>query len=263
MKWVKIVGICLLAGPVSAEAPKVSVRPVARLEAQAVTASDQNTAVQEAAPAEQTPKKKGGLFAALRPKSRSDDAPKQSRAESTKSSKTQTGKGICGNPALVGEYVGRVPSKVKGCGLSEAVKVRQVDGIKLSTPAVMDCNTAASLHKWIKSGARPAVGKKGGGLVELQVAASYACRPRNNQKGAKISEHGRGRAIDISGFKLANGETVSLIKGWNTKAYGGILRKMHKSACGPFGTVLGPNVKFHKDHFHFDTARYRNGTYCK
>ena len=45
---------------------------------------------------------------------------------------------------------------------------------------------------------------------------------------------------------------------------GKALKKMHKIACGPFGTVLGPNAnRFHRDHFHFDTARYRSGSYCK
>jgi hypothetical protein len=28
--------------------------------------------------------------------------------------------------------------------------------------------------------------------------------------------------------------------------------------------VLGPNANsFHRDHFHFDTARYRSGSYCR
>jgi hypothetical protein len=39
---------------------------------------------------------------------------------------------------------------------------------------------------------------------------------------------------------------------------------MHKSACGPFGTVLGPDAdKYHKDHFHFDVAKHGNGAYCR
>jgi len=39
---------------------------------------------------------------------------------------------------------------------------------------------------------------------------------------------------------------------------------MHRAACGPFGTVLGPNAdRFHQDHFHFDTARHRSGPYCR
>jgi hypothetical protein len=42
------------------------------------------------------------------------------------------------------------------------------------------------------------------------------------------------------------------------------MRRAHKTACGPFGTVLGPNAdRYHQDHFHFDTARYRSGSYCR
>ena len=33
-------------------------------------------------------------------------------------------------------------------------------------------------------------------VVELHIAASYICRPRNNQRGAKISEHGSGSLTD-------------------------------------------------------------------
>jgi hypothetical protein len=42
------------------------------------------------------------------------------------------------------------------------------------------------------------------------------------------------------------------------------MRRMHRGACGPFGTVLGPEAdRYHQDHFHFDTARYRSGSYCR
>jgi len=42
------------------------------------------------------------------------------------------------------------------------------------------------------------------------------------------------------------------------------LRRLHKGACGVFGTVLGPEAnEAHRDHFHFDFAHRRNGTYCQ
>ncbi len=111
---------------------------------------------------------------------------------------------------------------------------------------------------------RPAVKRRGGGVVSIRVAAHYACRTRNSQPGAKISEHGRGRAIDIAAFTLRNGSTISVLDGWGKRRDGKVLRRMHKAACGPFGTVLGPDAnRFHRDHFHFDTARYRSGSYCK
>lgn len=101
-------------------------------------------------------------------------------------------------------------------------------------------------------------------MREIKVAAHYACRRRNNSKTGKISEHGRGRAIDISGFELANGSEISVLRDWSAGSSSRALQRMHAEACGPFGTVLGPRAnRFHLDHFHFDTARYRNGTYCR
>ena len=34
---------------------------------------------------------------------------------------------------------------------------------------------------------------------------NYACRSRNNVRGARLSEHAFGNALDVAGFKLANG----------------------------------------------------------
>jgi len=101
-------------------------------------------------------------------------------------------------------------------------------------------------------------------VTSLKVAAHYACRTRNSRKGARISEHGKGRAIDIAAFRLDNGDEISVLDDWNSSRKGRILRRLHASACGPFGTVLGPDSdRHHQDHFHFDTARHRNGSYCR
>ncbi|GGE59357.1 hypothetical protein GCM10011517_28810 [Actibacterium pelagium] len=128
----------------------------------------------------------------------------------------------------------------------------------------MDCDTAKALDRWVEKGAKPTVGRLGGGLGQINVIAGYSCRTRNNQAGAKISEHGKGRAIDISGITLANGKTISVLDGWKKRSDRKLLERLHKTACGPFGTVLGPKSdRYHKDHFHFDTARHRGGAYCK
>ena len=171
---------------------------------------------------------------------------------------------VCGDRAIKGTTIPPIAAKLKGCGLDAGVKVTSVDGVMLSTPAIMDCPTATALKTWVAKGVKPAVGKLGGGVDRLQVAAHYSCRPRNNQKGERVSEHGRGRAIDISAIVLKNGVSISVLKGWADRQHGRILKAAHKAACGPFGTVLGPNANaFHKDHFHFDTARYRSGSYCR
>jgi hypothetical protein len=47
-------------------------------------------------------------------------------------------------------------------------------------------------------------------------------------------------------------------------AEGRFLRRLHKGACGPFGTVLGPEAnEAHRDHFHLDLAHRRNSAYCQ
>jgi hypothetical protein len=164
---------------------------------------------------------------------------------------------VCGDLDIQGEEAGPVPGRISGCGIDGAVRVTSVSGVRLSQPALINCPTAKALNNWVRKGVQPAFRKR---VVELRVAAHYACRPRNNQSGAKISEHGRGKAIDISGFVLKNGEIVTVLNDWGSRP----LKKAHRAACGPFGTVLGPNSdRFHRDHFHLDTARHRGGPYCR
>lgn len=170
---------------------------------------------------------------------------------------------VCGDPQIQGDVVGLVPGRISGCGISEAVQVRSVSGVALSQQALMDCTTAKALNRWVNNGVKPALRSKGR-VQELRVAAHYVCRTRNNQRGARISEHGKGRAIDISAFEMDDGEVISVLTHWNARGYRSAMRKMHKTACGPFGTVLGPDSdRFHRDHFHFDTAQYRSGPFCR
>lgn len=167
---------------------------------------------------------------------------------------------VCGDIDIQGEEVGRVPGRIRACGIKDAVRVRSVSGISLSQGALINCRTAKALKRWVDKGVVPAFGR-GDRVVGLKVAAHYSCRTRNNQKGAKVSEHGKGNAIDISGFHLESGRTVTVLEGWNGTAP---LRRIHKAACGPFGTVLGPRAdRYHQDHFHLDTAQHRGGPYCR
>ncbi|NBE06770.1 extensin-like domain-containing protein [Paragemmobacter ruber] len=164
---------------------------------------------------------------------------------------------VCGDPAIRGEELAQITSRVQGCGVEAPVRVTQVDGIRLTTPATIDCATATALKTWINEGMRPAFRRQE--VVELRIAASYICRPRNNRPGAKISEHGRGKAIDISGFILSDGRELSVQGDYNRQ-----MRQAHRAACGIFGTTLGPGSDgYHEDHLHFDTAAHRNGAYCR
>ena len=150
------------------------------------------------------------------------------------------------------------------CGIRDAWVVTEVSGIKLSRPSIMTMQTAEALDIWVRETVIPAVGDRGGGLSELTVAAHYACRTRNSRAGARLSEHAKGRAIDISSVVMKDGSRVTVLNGWGSGRDGQLMRKLHRGACGPFGTVLGPNSdRHHRDHFHFDVADYRNGPYCR
>lgn len=170
---------------------------------------------------------------------------------------------VCGDLDLQGDVVGDYGKSGGGCFIKDAVRLKSVSGVRLSQPSLMTCDTAKSLKTWIENGVQPAFGKQGP-VAELKVAAHYACRTRNNRKGAKLSEHAKGRAIDISAFVMRDGDRVTVLKDWGKGRDGKALAAAHKSACGPFGTVLGPKSdRHHRDHFHVDTARYRSGAYCR
>lgn len=266
--------------PAAAQAPVAVIdplpRPKARPAALAVAAPEPATeqATDAPAAAETAPVVLAGLARSLRPEARPKGLAKRRASEEpaivqAAAVKVQPGgvgilpkKGsLCGDRSIRGETMGRITAKVAGCGIEEPVKVTHVAGVKLSQAALMDCPTALALRAWVEKGLQPNFGRNP--VVELKVAGHYVCRTRNHKKGAKVSEHGKGRAIDISGFTLANGKTISILKGWRGD-YGKAIRAAHKAACGTFGTTLGPGSDgYHEDHLHFDTARYRSGPYCR
>lgn len=171
---------------------------------------------------------------------------------------------VCGVNAIKGSRQQSFGNPGKGCGIADPVQVTSVSGVRLSQPALMDCTTAKALNRWVREGIKPAFAAKGEAVVELKVAAHYVCRTRNHRAGARLSEHSKGRAVDISAFRLESGPEVSVLRGWKGHVWSKALRKVHASACGPFGTVLGPGSDgYHEDHFHVDTARHRSGPYCR
>lgn len=234
--------------PAWAEAPVQSLRPVARPDV-----------AQQAAPAPPA-----AILAPLQRSLRPVKRPRSVRRKAKQRAAQISAGSVCGDPRLQGVPVGMVTGKIAGCGVADAVRLRSVSGVALSQHAVLDCTTARTLRTWVDKTLKPSVGRRGGGVARIRVAAHYACRTRNSQKGARISEHGKGRAIDISGVRLRDGTEIMVLTGWGSGKYGRLMRQLHKGACGPFGTVLGPESdRFHKDHFHFDTARYRSGSYCR
>ncbi|WP_293576125.1 extensin family protein [Phaeobacter sp.] len=170
---------------------------------------------------------------------------------------------VCGDIDIQGEAAGAIAGHLNGCGASDAVRVQSVAGVGLSQQSLMTCETAKALKTWVERDVIKAFGRRDK-VVSLRVAAHYACRTRNNRPGAKLSEHGRAKAIDISGFVLESGRVITVSEGWGARKTRKAMRRIWKKACGPFGTVLGPNAdRYHQDHFHLDVARHRGGPYCR
>ncbi|MGV6804561.1 MAG: extensin-like domain-containing protein [Ruegeria sp.] len=170
---------------------------------------------------------------------------------------------LCNDWTIVGEALKPFAGKYRGCGIGEPVRVYMISDVHLSRSAMMDCKTAVTLKTWIENTAKPAFADQGG-LEEVRILGSYSCRTQNNHPRAQLSEHAKGRAIDISGFRLKNGTLVSILDSWGSAAFGEVMARLHDGACGLFGTVLGPGGdKYHKNHFHFDTAVHRKGPLCR
>ena len=153
-----------------------------------------------------------------------------------------------------------------GCGVANGYRIFASSGVSFSQPATVTCNVANTFNSWLQDAVQPRAAEIfGSKVIAIRIAASYACRPRNNVRGAKLSEHGMGNAIDVSGFTLADGRVISVESDYyGSRANKEFLRTIRSEACGPFHTVLGPGSDAsHNDHLHFDLQKMRSGgPYC-
>ena len=165
-------------------------------------------------------------------------------------------------PNVQKSFVKDSPFK-NGCGWVNSVRLRQFSGAKIS-PIKLSCPMGAGLAMWMAQVVQPAAKKYFGTTVSrVNHLGGYSCR---NIRGSLLSkyinvksEHATANAIDISGFTLANGSKVSILRDWpyRSKKGGGkkakFLRDIHYGACTYFRVVLGPEAnRLHANHFHFD-----------
>jgi hypothetical protein len=148
------------------------------------------------------------------------------------------------------------------CGAADVVRLDAVvmpdkTQVPLMPSAVLRCSMAEAVVHWVRSDMAPAALELGSPLKTIANFDSYDCRGRNRIAGAKISEHGRGNALDIRAVRLANGSTVELTSTGTPHPFRDRLRA---SACARFTTVLGPGSDgYHENHVHVDLAERRNG----
>ena len=138
-----------------------------------------------------------------------------------------------------------------------------VGGTASVTPAAtLACPLVSALDTWMATGIQPAAQRWfGQPVVEIKQISAYSCRSMNGQRGAPISEHAFGNALDIASFTFADGRHVTVQHGWHgTPEERAFLHDVHASACRMFSTVLAPGSNaFHYNHIHVDLARRSSG----
>jgi hypothetical protein len=88
-------------------------------------------------------------------------------------------------------------------------------------------------------------------------AGSYSCRRLYGRTEGAFSEHATADALDITGFRLADGTRISVVRDWESGgAKGRFLRDVRDGSCRLFATTLSPDYNAaHADHLHLDQAQ--------
>jgi hypothetical protein len=167
--------------------------------------------------------------------------------------------------ALTGE-VAIAPSipPIRGpgaCGGEDLVRLEAVllpdrRRVALTPAATMRCTMATAVVNWVRDDVAPLVNALGSEITALDNFDSYQCRGRNGKSGGPLSEHAKANAIDVHGFKLADGRMIELTDRTQPRDFREAI--LH-SACTRFPTVLGPDSDwYHEDHIHLDLIERRS-----
>jgi hypothetical protein len=139
------------------------------------------------------------------------------------------------------------------CRVDTAVRVSRIEAA-LSRPTTMSCAMASRLEEFEREAIQPlAKSELGKRVTSIDHFGSFACRA-NTSRPSRLSEHARGRAIDIAGFRLSDGSRVSVERDWSDSGpKGTFLHRLASKACRYFSVVLTPQSNAdHYNHFHFD-----------
>lgn len=153
----------------------------------------------------------------------------------------------------------RAPRPIEnGCGYPDGVRLRS-DGVSYGGAPLLRCPAAVALVMWERHVLQPEAERLFGRRVTgVQTFGTYACRNVYHRDAGRRSQHATANAIDIAGFTLAGGQTVSVLRDWkDTGAKGAFLHAVRDGACEPFQAVLSPDYNAaHADHLHLDLGRW-------
>ena len=146
------------------------------------------------------------------------------------------------------------------CGYGDGIRLAPAGTreIAFEPPGIVtSCAVAAALLVWEQQVVQPAARRHLGTTVRaVDHAGSYSCRRLYGRDEGPFSEHATADAVDITGFRLAGGRRVSVLRDWpGDSAEAAFLREVRNGACDLFATVLSPDYnEAHRDHLHLDLA---------
>lgn len=150
------------------------------------------------------------------------------------------------------------------CGWRDAI---HLIGAAPRPRVALACPLGAGVDLWMRKVVQPAaadlLGSRVTGVADF---GSYACRRIYGRAEGHWSEHAAANAIDIAGFRLADGRRITVARDWDRGARGAFLHRVRDGACRLFATTLSPDYnEAHRDHLHLDqAARGRfGGSVCR
>jgi hypothetical protein len=154
-----------------------------------------------------------------------------------------------------------------GCGGEDLVRLEAVvlpdkRRVSLKPAATLRCTMASAIADWIRADIAPIAVSLGSVIRDLDSFDSYECRGFNGIAGAHLSEHGHANALDVGGFRLADGRSIGLT---DRNVPRELRETVLHSACARFMTVLGPGSDgYHEEHIHLDLMeRHNNYKICQ
>ena len=147
------------------------------------------------------------------------------------------------------------------CGYEDGMRLGSEPIAFRPSGLVTSCSVATGMHLFeTRIVQQAALRHFDSRVAAIDHAGSYSCRRLYGRAEGAYSEHATADAIDILGFRLADGTRVSVLDDWNRGGpKSAFLREVRDDACRLFSTVLSPDYNAaHADHLHFDQAQRGN-----
>ncbi|WP_313220669.1 extensin-like domain-containing protein [Stutzerimonas nitrititolerans] len=143
-----------------------------------------------------------------------------------------------------------------GCPVENAVRVR-ASAVRFNGAFLATCPLAAAYALFERHGLQPAAQAVfGQPVVRVDHFGSFACR--NIARSNRRSQHASANALDLAGFRLADGTRITVARDWKGEDDSArFLRQVKAAACEAFRVTLSPEYNAaHHDHFHVDMSGF-------